>query len=58
VAAWTVTRFIGLIEALVLRRYKMEDPDNLLAHRIYTQFGVIKRLLNVLIILLKTNGPD
>jgi small-conductance mechanosensitive channel len=50
VVAWFATRFIGLIKALVLRRYKMEDRDNLLARRVYTQFGVIQRVLNVLII--------
>lgn len=52
VIAWFVTRFIGLIKALVLRRYKMEERDNLLARRVYTQFGVIERVLNVLIIFL------
>jgi small-conductance mechanosensitive channel len=50
VVAWFATRFIGLIKALVLRRYKMEEQDNLLARRVYTQFGVIQRVLNVLII--------
>lgn len=50
VVAWFATRFIGLIKALVLRRYKMGERDNLLARRVYTQFGVIQRVLNVLII--------
>ena len=52
VVAWLVTRSIGLIEALVLRQYKIEDRDNLMARRIYTQFGVIRRVLDVLIIFL------
>jgi small-conductance mechanosensitive channel len=52
VVAWFMTRFIGLIKALVLRRYKIEDRDNLQARRIYTQFGVIERVLNVIIVFL------
>ena len=52
VVAWFAMRFIGLIKALVLRRYKIENRDNLQARRIYTQFGVIERVLNVLIIFL------
>jgi len=52
VVAWFAIRFIGLIKALVLRRYKIENRDNLLARRVYTQFGVIERVLNVLIIFL------
>ena len=52
VFAWFATRFIGLIKGLVLRRYKIEERDNLQARRIYTQFGVIERVLNVLIIFL------
>jgi len=52
VVAWFAIRFIGLIKALVLRRYKIENRDNLQARRIYTQFGVIERVLNVLIIFL------
>ncbi|MEJ2102830.1 MAG: mechanosensitive ion channel family protein, partial [Desulfobacterales bacterium] len=52
VVAWFAIRFTGLIKALVLRRYKIENRDNLQARRIYTQFGVIERVLNVLIIFL------
>jgi small-conductance mechanosensitive channel len=52
VVAWFAIRFIGLIKALVLRRYKIEDRDNLQARRVYTQLGVIERVLNVLIIFL------
>jgi small-conductance mechanosensitive channel len=52
VVAWFAMRLIGLIKALVLRRYKIENRDNLQARRIYTQFGVIERILNVLIIFL------
>jgi small-conductance mechanosensitive channel len=50
--AWLAIRFIGLIKALLLRRYKIEDRDNLQARRVYTQLGVIERVLNVLIIFL------
>jgi small-conductance mechanosensitive channel len=52
VVAWFAIRLIGLTKALVLRRYKIENRDNLQARRIYTQFGVIERVLNVLIIFL------
>jgi len=50
--AWFLMRLIGLIKVLVLRRHKLTERDNLIARRIYTQFGVIERVLNVLILFL------
>lgn len=49
---WIILHLTGLGRDLVLRRYNVEEKDNLKARRIYTQFKVIQRIVNFVIILL------
>jgi small-conductance mechanosensitive channel len=50
--AWLITRMLTVIKNFALRRYRIEEKDNLQARRMYTQLGVIERILKVLIIFL------
>jgi small-conductance mechanosensitive channel len=50
--AWLAINMLTVIKNFILRRYRIDDKDNLLARRMYTQLGVIERILKVLIIFL------
>ena len=50
--AWLITRMLSIIKDFILKRYRIEEKDNLQARRMYTQLGVIERILKVLIIFL------
>ena len=50
--AWLITRMLTIIKDFVLLRYRIEEKDNLQARRMYTQLGVIERILKVLIVFL------
>ena len=48
--AWLITRMLTVVKNFILLRYRIEEKDNLQARRMYTQLGVIERILKVLII--------
>ena len=50
--AWLGIRTVSTIKELVLRRYDVSKEDNLAARKIYTQFGVIQKVLVTLILTL------
>jgi small-conductance mechanosensitive channel len=50
--AWLAIRILTVIKNFILRRYRIDEKDNLQARRMYTQLGVIERILKVLIIFL------
>jgi small-conductance mechanosensitive channel len=50
--AWLINRILTVIKNFILRRYRIEEKDNLQARRMYTQLGVIERILKVLVIFL------
>jgi len=47
--AWLLSRLVGLAAELVLRHYKVEVEDNLLARRAHTQIGVIRKIAVVIV---------
>jgi len=48
---WLILHLTGLGHDLVLRRLNLEEKDNLKARRICTQFKVIQRIINIMVIL-------
>jgi small-conductance mechanosensitive channel len=50
--AWLIIRMLTVIKNFALRRYRIDEKDNLQARRMYTQLGVIERILKVIIIFL------
>jgi len=50
--AWLTISMLTVIKKFILRRYRIDEKDNLQARRMYTQLGVIERILKVLIIFL------
>jgi small-conductance mechanosensitive channel len=46
---WLFVRLIHVIEDLVLAKYDIRQKDNLQARRIHTQFGILKRILIVIV---------
>ncbi len=50
--AWLIVRLISLGKEVVLRRYDVEEKDNLKARRVYTQFKVIERIFNFIVVLI------
>jgi small-conductance mechanosensitive channel len=49
---WLIIRLIGLGKDLILKRYDVTEKDNLKARSVYTQFKIIERILNFVIILI------
>jgi len=49
--AWLIIRTISLGKDIILRRYNVQEKDNLEARRVYTQFKIIERIINFIIIL-------
>jgi small-conductance mechanosensitive channel len=49
---WLAISMLTVIKNFILRRYRIDAKDNLQARRMYTQLGVIERILKVLIIFL------
>jgi len=50
--AWLTVSMLTVIKNVILRRYQIDEKDNLQARRMYTQLGVIERILKVLVIFL------
>jgi small-conductance mechanosensitive channel len=50
--AWLMMRFVGFGKALILNQYDFDSKDNLDARRVYTQFKIIERIINFLIVIL------
>jgi len=50
--AWLIVKLISLGKEMVLRRYNVDEKDNLKARRVYTQFNVIERIFNFMVILI------
>jgi len=50
--AWLVLQLTALGKDLVLRRYDVDEKDNLKARRVYTQFKIIQRIINFMVILI------
>ncbi len=48
--AWLLTCFVGIGKNLILSRYDFHREDNLDARRIYTQFKILERIVNFIII--------
>jgi small-conductance mechanosensitive channel len=46
--AWLTISMLTVVKNFILRRYRVDAKDNLLARRMYTQLGVIERILKVL----------
>jgi small-conductance mechanosensitive channel len=51
-AAWLTLAMVTVIKNFILKRYRIDAKDNLLARRVYTQLGVIERILKILIVFL------
>ncbi len=51
-AAWLGIRSVTLLRTMVMARYDMDERDNLKARRVYTQFRVIERVVDAVLILL------
>lgn len=51
VIAWTLIEAVGLVKYLVLRQYNLDEKDNLKARKVYTQFRIIERVANVIILI-------
>jgi len=49
--AWLIMRFVSLGKDIVLSKYDIEEKDNLKARSVYTQFKIIERIINVMIVL-------
>ena len=47
--AWLTVSMLTVVKNFILRRYQIDEKDNLQARRMYTQLGVIERILKVLI---------
>lgn len=48
--AWFFVRLVALLQELTYRRFALDDGDNLRARKVRTQFGYIKALLNITIV--------
>jgi small-conductance mechanosensitive channel len=51
-ATWLIVSFIRLGKEIVLKRYNVQEKDNLKARRVYTQFKVIERIFNFIVVLI------
>lgn len=49
---WLIVRFISLGKDMVLRRYNVQEKDNLKARSVYTQFKIIERILIFIVVLI------
>jgi len=49
---WLVLGMITVIKNFILSRYEIDEKDNLQARRVYTQLGVIERILKVVVVFL------
>ncbi len=49
--AWLFIRLIYVLEDMVIVKYDIRLADNLRARRIHTQFGIVKRILIVIIVI-------
>ena len=47
--AWSLIRFTGLLQDLVLRRFQINTRDNLKARKMHTQLGILRRILIIVI---------
>jgi small-conductance mechanosensitive channel len=50
--SWILIQAVYLIKHFVLGRFDMDDPDNLRARKIYTQFRVLENIILFLIIII------
>ncbi len=49
---WISIRLVKLIKILVLKKYDIEQKDNLQARKVYTQFRIIERVLVFIIVII------
>ncbi|HKK42664.1 MAG TPA: mechanosensitive ion channel domain-containing protein [Bacteroidales bacterium] len=49
---WFLVRAINLTREMILRRFDMEQEDNLKARKVYTQFRVLERIIIFVVILI------
>lgn len=52
IISWILIRAVAISKALILRRYDIGQKNNLKARKVYTQFKIIERVLNFIIILI------
>jgi small-conductance mechanosensitive channel len=52
ILAWISIRAVRLIKILVLKKYDIDQKDNLQARKVYTQFRIIERVLVFIIIII------
>jgi len=50
--AWISIRIVRLIKLLILKKYDIEQKDNLQARKVYTQFRIIERVLIFIIVII------
>jgi small-conductance mechanosensitive channel len=50
--AWLIIRLISLGRDVILKRYDIEEKDNLKARRVYTQYKIIERILVFMVVLI------
>ncbi len=50
--AWLLMALVSVIEDVLLSEHQLDVADNLTARKLYTQVGVLKRILNVIIVIL------
>ncbi|MBD3373890.1 mechanosensitive ion channel [candidate division KSB1 bacterium] len=50
--AWLLMRIIAVVKMTMLKRYSIEQEDNLKARKVVTQLRVAQRILNVIIIVI------
>jgi small-conductance mechanosensitive channel len=52
ITAWLFMRIIAVVKMVMLKRYNIEEEDNLKARKVVTQLRVAQRILNVIIIVI------
>lgn len=52
IVAMLAIRFVNLIQYLVLKKYDIDQKDNLKARKVYTQFRIIQRVINFIIVII------
>lgn len=52
VISWSVIRLVKLVKYIILRRYDIDQKDNLQARKVYTQFRILERIANFLVVVI------
>lgn len=50
--SWLLIKSVSVLEDVIIRRFEVDTKDNLRARKIHTQFRVLKRIANIIIIII------